>query len=286
MRFDVNVSVSAQPGALGKRSEVKNLNSFRSVEAAIEYEIERQIDLLERGEPVEQETRGWDEAKQKTTMQRGKEEAHDYRYFPDPDLPPVELSDEYIKDIGASIPDLPKALREKFISLNLGSLEVETILDEPDAAEILVKTMQDMVPAASRTIANWLIGDIRRMVNEGEASWKGVSNVIQQLSELASMVAANKISSTAAKNILSEVVKSAVNPAEFAKTHGMLQVSDEAAIQKIVSEVIADNPKAAEDVARGEMKAIGFLVGQVMAKSKGQANPGVAQQIIKRQLGV
>lgn len=286
MRFDVNISVSQDSGKPGKRAEIKNLNSFRSVENAVIYEIERQIELYEKGQPVVQETRGWDEAKQKTTSQRGKEEAQDYRYMPEPDVPPVELDDSYIDKIKSEMPVLPGEIRKKFWDLGLKSNEVETLLDEPESSAILIQVMSSSEKSISITIANWLTGEIRRMVNENEASWVGAGKVVQELVELANMSLGNEINSTSAKILLEGVVRRAEKPQEIAKKFNLLQVSDESEIEKIVSEVLQQNPKAAEDVKKGEMKAIGFLVGQVMAKSKGQANPQLAQSIIKKQLGL
>lgn len=282
MRFDVNVSVSKDPKVLGTRSETKNLNSFRSVEKAVEYEINRQIELLEKGEEIVQETRGWDDAKQKTISQRTKEDAHDYRYMPEPDVPPIVLTDEYVYSIKQQLPVMPSELREQLSGIELQSSQIETLIEEPELAYFAVGLIDDV--ATAKTIANWLTGDITKLVSDNVFTWSQVVEVKNGLVKLAHMINNRELSSTSAKSLLTNVIEGK-DPEELAKENNLLQVSDEGAIEKIVSEVIAENEKAAEDVKKGEMKAVGFLVGQVMAKSKGQANPGLAQQIIKKQLG-
>lgn len=282
MRFDVNVSVSKDPSVLGTRSETKNLNSFRSVEKAVEYEINRQIELLEKGEEIVQETRGWDDAKQKTISQRTKEDAHDYRYMPEPDVPPIVLTDEYVNTIKQQLPVMPSQLREQLNGTWLQTSQIETLIEEPELAYFAVGLIDDV--ATAKTVSNWLTGDITKLVSDNVFTWSQVVGVKNGLVKLAQMVNNRELSSTSAKSMLTDVIEGK-DPEELAKENNLLQVSDEGEIEKIVSEVIAENEKAAEDVKKGEMKAIGFLVGQVMAKSKGQANPGLAQQIIKKLLG-
>ena len=283
MRFDVNVSVSKDPKVLGTRSETKNLNSFRSVEKAVEYEINRQIELLEKGEEIVQETRGWDDAKQKTISQRTKEDAHDYRYMPEPDVPPIVLTDEYVNSIKQQLPVMPSQLRKQLSGVELQTSQIETLIEEPELAYFAVGLIDDV--ATAKTVSNWLTGDITKLVSDNVFTWSQVVEVRSGLVKLAHMVNNRELSSTSAKSLLTDVIEGK-DPEELAKENNLLQVSDEGAIEKIVSEVIAENEKAAEDVKKGEMKAIGFLVGQVMAKSKGQANPGLAQQIIKKQLSI
>ena len=283
MRFDVNVSVS-KTDTLGTRTETKNLNSFKAVEKAVEYEIARQIEVLESGDEITQETRGWDDAKQRTFSQRTKEDAHDYRYMPEPDVPPIVITDEYIAEIQSAFPTMPGDLREKLQSAGLQTPQIETLIEEPILAQFAA-TLVDVDVVKARTIINWLTGEITKLVIDSKATWKEVISAKAQLLQLATMVAENKLSSTGAKELLADVI-AGKNPEEVAKEKNLLQVSDEGAIEKIVSEVLADNEKAANDVKNGEVKAIGFLVGQVMAKSKGQANPGLAQQIIKKHLGL
>lgn len=285
MRFDVNVSVS-RTNELGTRTETKNLNSFRSVQGAIEYEIKRQIELLEDGKEIVQETRGWDDGANKTFSQRTKEDAHDYRYFPDPDLPPIVLDDKFITRIEEDMPDMPEVLRKVFRGLSLDSSQVDTLLDDPELASFM-RGMADSYDAkTARTIANWLTGEVKRWVADGEVEWSQVYDKESQITKLVSMVDEGSLSSTAAKEVLQETVKTGGDPLAIAESKNLIQENDEDALIMTVQQVISENPKAAEDIKAGEMKAIGFLVGQVMKASQGKANPGVVQGIIKKLLGV
>jgi len=286
MRFDVNVSVSRDPSVLGTRSETKNLNSFKSVEKAVEYEIKRQIAVLEKGEQVVQETRGWDDALQKTLSQRSKEDAHDYRYFPDPDIPPVEVAPELVSEIAQTMPLLPAALREVFGEVGLDNAQIATILEEPAVAEIVRLVIEQHDATTAKTIALWCLGELMNTVSEATISWNDVRSALPLLVSLSSMVHDNKVNSTAAKSLLKEIIIHQSDPMQLARDNDILQVSDESELVMIVEKVLAANEKAADDVRNGELKAIGFLVGQVMKESAGKANPAVVQQLIKKQLGV
>jgi aspartyl-tRNA(Asn)/glutamyl-tRNA(Gln) amidotransferase subunit B len=295
MRFDVNVSVS-KTAALGTRTETKNLNSFKSVEKAIEYEITRQIELLEKGQTVIQETRGWDDAKQKTFSQRSKEDAHDYRYFPDPDLPPIELDDELIAAIEAEMPIMPAEWRQRLASLGLDPSQTATLLEgDVEAVEIsylalIEESMGDKDFA--KALANWFVnleiplrGDEANVVN-AKLTNQGRLQLYRTTYDL---IKANKLSSTNAKALITKVLTASDQIADvegYAKQHNLIQESDEGELAKVVTAVLKENPKAAEDIKNGEMKAIGFLVGQVMKRTQGRANPGLVQQIIKTQLGI
>lgn len=292
MRFDVNVSVS-KTDELGTRSETKNLNSFRSVEKAVEYEVMRQIELLEKGEKIVQETRGYDDAKQKTFSQRTKEDAHDYRYFPDPDLPPVTLTDEYIAKVKAEMPVLPDAWRQRLSSLGLDLSQIETLLDaqveQPEASHLeIISQVLSKDKAEAKALINWKVNIEIPLRHEGS-----VAKIIENESlanfyvHLYDLVKANKLSSTRAKDYLHEVLSTgsvAEDVEKYAEEKGYIQNSDEGEMTEIVKQVLTDNAKAAEDVRNGEMKAIGFLVGQVMKASKGKANPALAQRLIKKEL--
>lgn len=284
MRFDVNVSIS-KTDELGTRSETKNLNSFKSVEKAVDYEVERQIERLEKGERIVQETRGWDDAKQKTISQRSKENADDYWYMPDPDLPPIVLDDEYVNKIEAEMPKLPNDYRTLFQTLDIDPKVVEDLVANPDTAKLIARILDVTSPENARRIAFWLLllaGD------SGEEPQTDTAQILDEksLCKLSKLVSDKKLSSTAAKEVLAEMVKTNQDPEKIANDKNLLQVSDSGAIDAIVTKVLADNPKAAEDVRGGEMKAIGFLVGQVMKQSQGKANPSLAQDLIKKQLGL
>jgi aspartyl-tRNA(Asn)/glutamyl-tRNA(Gln) amidotransferase subunit B len=295
MRFDVNVSVSKDTDKLGTRTETKNLNSFRSVEKAVEFEINRQIEVLEKGEQITQETLGWDDAKQKTFSQRSKEEAHDYRYFPDPDIPPIELDDQAINKLGETVPTLPDSWRAKMSSLGLDKNQVEVLLEAELDNEntnylALLEQNLDNKELAKR-LADWLVNIEIPLRRSGEKLNNDSTNqerakIYQAVYDL---ILGNKLSSTNAKALITTLIKSGAKPSDlekYAEEQGFIQVSDEAEISKIVSKVIKENPQAAQDVAAGEMKAIGFLVGQIMKNSQGKANPKLAQELIKKELGI
>jgi aspartyl-tRNA(Asn)/glutamyl-tRNA(Gln) amidotransferase subunit B len=284
MRFDVNVSVS-KTDELGTRSETKNLNSFRSVERAIEYEINRQVDQLEKGEKIIQETRGWDDDAQKTFSQRSKENADDYRYMPDPDLPPIVLDKEYVEQIKAQMPQMPEDLRLKFSKLEIDQMVIEDIIAQPNIALRLDRLLTAANSSEVKRLAFWML----QMVPPGGEEGVNVARIKvddEKLIKLSKMVENNTLSSTAGKDIFIEMLKTNNDPEVIAAEKNLLQVSDEGEIAKIVEQVLAENAAAAEDVKNGEMKAIGFLIGQVMKLSQGKANPKLAQDLIKKQLGL
>lgn len=290
MRFDVNVSVS-KSAELGTRTESKNLNSFRSVEKAVDYEVNRQIELLEAGEKIIQETRGWDDDNMKTFSQRTKENADDYRYMPDPDIPPIILEEDYIASIRATMPVLPDEWRHRLAALGLDKAPIETLIEanielpSEKYLELLETIMEDK--SRARQVANWLVNiDIPLMRTKDTATAVDRRELYIELSKL---IDDGKLSSTNAKMLINELLSSQILPADiaaYAAEKGYIQQSDEAAIAAAVEQVLTENPKAAADVANGEMKAIGFLVGQVMKHSQGKANPAIAQQLIRKQLGL
>jgi aspartyl-tRNA(Asn)/glutamyl-tRNA(Gln) amidotransferase subunit B len=285
MRFDVNISVAAKGATeLGKRAEVKNLNSFRSVERAAEYEFNRQVELLEKGDTVIQETRGWDDATGKTTSQRSKEDAQDYRYMPDPDIPPIVLTTEEIERIQAEVGALPSFYREAWTTLNLDRSVVDALLANPSYAVLITEIQQSAGDEQARRVAHWFASSVTQ--TEEETAIIASNFVPEGYIELADMVAKNELSSTAAKEIFVELLTSADSPRAIAEAKNLLQVSDESAIQAVVDEVLADpaSAQSIEDIKAGQEKAIGFLVGQVMKRSAGKANPALAQQLIRKRL--
>lgn len=293
MRFDVNVSVS-KDGKLGTRSETKNLNSFRAVEKAIEYEITRQIERLEKGEEIVQETRGWDDAKQRTFSQRTKEDAHDYRYFQDPDIPPVELSDELIASVKDAMPVMPEAWRERLASLGMDEAQTGTLLEgEVESATVSYLSLIEQElhdKKAAKALANWAVNLEIPLRAAGKAS-EALDNEarLHLYREVYKLVEAGKLSSSNAKQLLTDLLcADKPNPdiAGYAAAHNLIQQSDEGEMAAIVAKVLAENPQAAEDIKNGELKAIGFLVGQIMKASQGRANPSLAQKLIKSQLGI
>lgn len=286
MRFDVNVSVALRgKSELGKRAEVKNLNSFRSVEKAAEFEYNRQVDLLEAGERVVQETRGWNDDKMITTSQRSKEDAQDYRYMPDADIPPIVLSDEEIANIQSDVGLLPADYRDAFSSLQLDSSVVHALLATRPFADTIIVLLQHGNEHAKRA-ANWFASTIRPNEEEQFADDAMIINH-EGILELSQMISANELSSTAAKEIFIEIVDQENTTARsVAEQKNLLQVSDEGEIAAIVDEVLADpaSAQSIQDIKEGKQKAIGFLVGQIMKKSHGKANPALAQKLIREKL--
>lgn len=285
MRFDVNISIAPlDSDTLGTRTEVKNLNSFRSVERAVEYEARRQADLLEHDEAVKQETRGWDEAAGRTTTQRSKEVAQDYRYMPDPDIPPIVLTDEEIAAIQADLPMLPPEYRAKWASIGLDQSVIDALLARPAYARLITDIQQQSGDNTARRVAHWFSSALSRRDEEPVAEEAGLSP--ERFIELAGMVDANELSSTAAKEIFIELLSSDVSARQVAEDKNLLQVSDEGVVAAVVDEVLADpaNAKAVADIKDGNEKVIGFLVGQVMKKSQGKANPALAQKLIRERL--
>ena len=284
MRFDINVSVS-RTDELGTRTETKNLNSFRSIERAVEYEVKRQIEVLEKGGKVKQETRCWNDATGKTTSQRSKEEAQDYRYMPEPDVPPVVLEQSYVDKVEASMPMMPDEYRSKFGLLNLDHSESEAILNYPILAQRLNEVCDKNISLAPR-VAHWFSGVLLSEENQDKNFALATA---EELAELSEMVEKKELSSTGAKAVLMEMYdrkNTAKTAHTLAKEMNLLQENDEGALEAIIDEVLQapECAKAADDVRNGEMKAIGFLVGQVIKKSKGKANPATVNELIKKKL--
>ena len=286
MRFDVNLSV-AKVGSdqLGTRTETKNLNSFRSIERAAQYEFNRQVALLEAGEKVTQETRGWDDDTGKTISQRSKEDAQDYRYMPDPDIPPLVLSQQDIAMMQDGMPVMPGEYRQNWLSLDLDKSVINTVLSHPSVAETAESVRAVYGNEAAKRVFNWFAsaGEFDR--NAVESGTVGP----RRLGELAQMVGENKLSSTGAKEVffaLFEEQNLGKTVAEIAESMQLIQISDESAIVAVVEQVLASesSQKAIEDIRAGNDKAIGFLVGQVMKQSKGRANPALAQKLIRERL--
>jgi len=291
MRFDVNVSVSKEIGVLGTRSETKNLNSFRSVERAVDYEIKRQIELLEKGDKVAQETRGWLDDSQKTVSQRSKEDAHDYRYFPDPDIPPIVIDDAYIAEIEKNLPIMPHEWRAKLHSIGIDHLQTETLLEsQVEYNSDFLSLLDQSDEKSAKTYANWVTNIEVPLHRDSEQSLLVSTSDRQSFYKTVyNLVEAEKLSSNNAKALLEDLLlaKCDTNEIEvYATEKGYIQVSDAIEIELIVDKVLAENPKPVEDVKNGEMKAIGFLVGQVMKLSAGKANPAIVQKIIREKLGV
>ncbi len=283
-RADVNVSVRKKGDSkLGTRTEMKNMNSFRSITRAIEYEVDRQIDVIEDGGEVEQETLRWDDVSGKTFPMRDKEDAQDYRYFPDPDLVAIKLSEEYIENIKKSLPELPESRKERYLK--------EYELSEKDANIITSsKYLSDLFEGAikvcnnPKSVNNWIISDISRILNETEMEPIEIPFDSQQLGKLIILIDKGTISSSIAKKVLVEMFEHPRDPEDIIDEKGWIQISDEGAIKDVVLKVLEANPQSVADYKGGKDKALGFLVGQAMKETRGKANPQMLNQMFLEEL--
>ena len=283
-RADVNVSVKKKTDTkLGIRTEMKNMNSFRSIVRGIEYEIDRQIDLLEEGEKVTQETLRWDDVSGRTFSMRDKEDAQDYRYFPDPDLVAINLSEEYIENLKNTLPELPESRKERYIN--------EYNLSEKDANIITSsKYLSDLFEEASevcgnrKAVNNWIISDISRILNEKELEADQIPFTAEHLGHLVELIDKGTISSSIGKKVIEELFENPKEPEEIIKEKGWIQISDEGAIKEVVLKVLEENPASVADYKAGKDRAIGFLVGQAMKATKGKANPQMLNKMLKEEL--
>ena len=274
-KFDLNVSVSTD-STLGTRTELKNLNSFRNAERALNYEIARQIEVLESGGAIEQETRGWNDTKAVTFSQRSKEQANDYRYFPEPDLPPITLSQSYIDQIQSQIAVLPIEVRKELVQLKLNADEQDLLLAQPKTILIFKDAEQALKkPELIKKAVNWLVGDYQSTL----ASNKKPLLTGQHLAELIGLVENGDISSKIAKSIFADIV-AGDRPSDIVAQKGLKQVSDDTELEGIIKKIILDNPKPVDDYRSGNARVLGFFVGEVMKQTKGQANPSKVNQLM------
>ena len=283
MRCEANISISLKSQELGTKVEIKNLNSFKAVERGVEYEIIRQTKLLEEGKEVLQETRGWDENEQKTFSQRLKESAHDYRYFPEPDLPPLDLSDKNYFDlekIKASLSELPQQKRERFTrEFGLDEKSIEFFVQNEDFSGYLEKAVSEIEAETSeksdaiKIAANYLISDVAGILKEKMLPVKELLMKPEDFAELVCLILKGEISSKIAKQVLLEMISTGEDPSHIVDRLGVKQMSNDDDLTKFIEEVVKENPQPVEDFKNGKEAALQFLIGQVMAKTKGRANP-------------
>ena len=283
-RADVNVSVRKKGDSkLGTRTEMKNMNSFRSITRAIEYEVDRQIDVIEDGGKVEQETLRWDDVSGKTFSMRDKEDAQDYRYFPDPDLVAIKLSDEYIENIKKTLPELPESRKERYLKdYNLLEKDANIITSSKYLSDLFEGAIQ--VCNNPKAVNNWIISDISRILNETEMEPIEIPFDSQQLGKLIILIDKGTISSSIAKKVLVEIFEHPRDPEDIIDEKGWVQISDENAIKEVVLKVLKANPQSVADYKAGKDKALGFLVGQAMKETRGKANPKMLNEMFKEEL--
>ncbi|NLW91626.1 MAG: Asp-tRNA(Asn)/Glu-tRNA(Gln) amidotransferase subunit GatB [Syntrophomonadaceae bacterium] len=284
LRCDANVSVRpVGETRLGARAEIKNLNSFRSLERAIEFEARRQIEAIEDGEAIIQETRTWDEDKQATRSMRSKEEAHDYRYFPEPDLPPLRISHEWVERLRTVMPELPDQAQIRLQeSFGLPSYDAAILTLTPESLAFFDKCVE-LYPQP-KMVSNWMMGELSRLLNQNNLEISDCRFGPAELARLLTLIDEGTISGKMAKGIFEDMFASGKPPDQIIAEKGMTQISDQDTLIKVIDEVIAANPTVVEDYRNGKEKALGFLVGQIMKATKGQANPGVVNTLLKERL--
>ena len=284
MRADVNLSVR-EVGAkeFGTRTEMKNLNSFRAIARAIEGEKNRQIDLIESGEKVIQETRRWDDTKESSHAMRSKEDAQDYRYFPEPDLVPILISDEWLEEIRSHQPEFrTQKLARYEKEYEIPRYDAEIITNSKHMADLFEETVA--ICGKPKKVSNWLMVETMRLLKEHEMEPEDIRFSPEHLAALVNLADAGTINSTVAKEVFEQMFAEDIDPEKYVEKHGLKTVNDEGALRATIEQVIKDNPQSVEDYHNGKEKAIGFLVGQTMKAMKGKANPGMVNQILKELL--
>lgn len=280
MRCDVNISVM-QKGSkeFGTRAEIKNVNSFRAIQRAVEYEIDRQIELVEEGGKVVQETRLWNDASGETRSMRSKEDAHDYRYFPEPDLMPLEISAEWVDKIRATMPELPNAKRLRYVSLGLSEYDAGILVEEMAMALFFDEALK--LNANPKIAVNFLMGEVAAYLKEEKLSIDESKLTPQNLAELVSLIEKNTISNNIGKQIIFTMLKEGTKASEIVEKQGLSQISDTGAIKEIVQKVVDSNPEQVAAYRDGKVQLLGFFVGQIMKETKGRANPKTVNDLLK-----
>ena len=284
MRADVNISVREVGAAeFGTRTEMKNLNSFKSIARAIEGERNRQIELIEDGKKVVQETRRWDDAKESSYAMRSKEDAQDYRYFPEPDLVPIVISDEWIARVKSQQPEFREEKKARYEEeFGLPEYDADIITGTKHLADIFEEATK--ICGKPKKVSNWIMGETMRLLKEKEMDPEDITFAPENLAKIVNLADAGTINNTAAKEVFEAVFNDNVDPDVYVEEHKMKQVNDEGALREAIEKVIAENPQSVDDYHNGKEKAIGFLVGQTMKAMKGKANPAMVNQILKELL--
>ncbi len=284
MRCDVNISVRPMgQEKLGTRAEIKNLNSFRSMMRAIEFETERQIDIIEAGGEVIQETRRWDDNKGETYSMRSKEDSHDYRYFPEPDLMPIVVSDEWIDRIKVLLPELPESKRIRYENdLQLPTRDARMLSSSRMLSQLFESAME--AGASARSAGNWLIGDLMRVIKDRSMDEEEIKFSGEDLAKLISLIDKGTVGSTAGKQVFEAMIDTGKTPEILVEELGLVQISDANELLELVQELVRDNPKPADDYRNGKKKAMGFFTGQAMKRTKGKANPKVLMELFDKEI--
>ena len=283
MRCDANISVRPiGQKEFGVRAEIKNVNSFKALQRAIEYEIDRQIDIVEAGEEVVQETRLWDDNEGITKSMRGKEDAHDYRYFPEPDLMPLEISREWVNEIASKMPELPQKRRERYVSYGLSAYDANILVEQQDIAYFYDKAVN--LGADAKTANNFLMKEIAAYLKEEKLTIEETKLTPENFAQLINMVTLGEISNNIGKQIVITLLKEGGNAKEIVEKQGLSVISDENTLKSIVNKVIENNPSQVQLYRGGKDKLFGFFVGQVMKETQGRANPQLLNKLLKSAL--
>ena len=281
LRADVNVSVHKKGEPFGKRTEMKNMSSFRSIVRAIDYEIERQIEVYENGGTIEQETLRWDEVSGKTFTMRSKENANDYRYFPEPDLGVIEISDEWKEEIRKTLPEMPEERKERYIKeFKLPEYDSNIIVSSKYLSDFFEEAVK--VCSNPKAVSNWIMTDIIRVQNEEDV--EEMPFTAEELGKLITLIDKGTISSSIAKKVFEELLENPRDPEQIIKEKGWIQISDEGAIKEVVLKILEANPQSIIDYKAGRDRALGFLVGQAMKETKGKANPQLLNKLFLEEL--
>ena len=284
MRCDANISVMPKGSKeFGTRAEIKNVNSFSALQRAIEYEIERQIEIVEEGGKVVQETRLWDDNSRETRSMRGKEDAHDYRYFPEPDLMPLEISREWVEEIRAKMPELPSQKRARYQELGLSEYDANVIVDQMSLALFFDRVLE--LGATPKAAVNFIMGEIAAYLKEEKLDINETKLTPENLAELISLIEKKTISNNIGKQIIGDMLKDGTSAKEIVEKKGLSQITDTSAIKEICQKVVDANPAQVTSYKGGKVQLFGFFVGQVMKETKGRANPQVVNQLLKEILG-
>ena len=284
MRCDANISIMPKGSKeFGTRAEIKNVNSFAALQRAIEYEIERQIEIVEEGGEVVQETRLWDDASRETRSMRGKEDAHDYRYFPEPDLMPLEISREWVEEIRAKMPELPNQKRKRYQEIGLSEYDASVIVEQMGLALFFDKVLE--LGANPKTAVNFIMGEIAAYLKEEHIEITDTKLTPDNLAELISLIEKGTISNNIGKQIIIEMMKDGTKASVIVEKKGLSQISDKGAIKELVQKVVDAHPNEVEAYKNGKTNLLGFFVGQVMKETKGRANPKTVNQLIKEIIG-
>lgn len=283
LRADVNVSVHKKNEPFGTRHEMKNMNSFKSIQRAIEYEKETQIEANENGEEVVQETMRWDDLQGRTYSMRNKEDAQDYRYFPEPDLVAIKLSDEYIENIKNNLPEMPEVRKKRYMEeLKLSEKDANALTSSKAYSDIFEKA--GALCKNYKAVCNWLTSDIARILNEKEMEPDQIPFTAENLAELVELIDKGTISTSIGKKVLEELFENPRSPKQIIEEKGLVQISDENQIKKVVEEILANNSQSVADYKAGKDRALGFLVGQAMKQTKGKANPKMLNEMFLKEL--